>query len=221
VLPNAVPGAPSAETCNGVDDNCDGSVDEGIVDDMVKVTVGGSSFFVDRYESSRPDATSASAGVLESRACVKPGVLPWTQASFAEANAACLARGARLCTSTELQSACELAATKTYPYGSSYDPNGCNGEDYDGVPGGQDDDVVLPTGALATCQSGGVYDLSGNVAEWTSTLTGNTGAPANLSIYVTKGGSYLTPQSGLTCQFNLSRATSNAITPSLGFRCCK
>jgi len=31
-------GAPSQEVCNGVDDDCNGQVDDGIVDDMVQVT---------------------------------------------------------------------------------------------------------------------------------------------------------------------------------------
>ena len=217
-LPNAVPGSPKAEACNGVDDDCDGVVDEDIVDDMVKV----GAIFVDRYEASRPDATAASPGLLENRACVKVGVLPWTQASFAEASAACAGRGARLCTSAELVAACEGGtAGKAYPYGASYNPVACNGEDYDGVAGGVDDDIVQPTGLSSCKSSGDIYDLSGNVAEWTSTVTGNTGAPQNLSIYITKGGSFLTPANGLTCQFDLSRSTSNAITTSLGFRCCK
>jgi len=65
-----------------------------------------------------------------------------------------------------------------------------------------------------------IHDLSGNAAEWTSTVTGNTGAPQNLVIYMAKGGSYKTPALGATCQFTLSRYASNAILPELGFRCC-
>jgi Sulfatase-modifying factor enzyme 1/Putative metal-binding motif len=223
VLPDPVPGAPSAEACNGVDDNCNGLIDDGIVDDMVKVTITGGSFLIDRYEASRTDATSMSPGLNESRRCVVPDRIPWTFTTQAEAAAACAATGARLCTGTEIQTACESSVPKAYPYGASYMPLTCNGLDFDGVSGGTDDDLLLPTGAaaLSGCATAlGIHDLSGNAAEWTSTVTGNTGAPQNLSIYMTKGGSYKTPALGLTCQFALSRFASNAILPELGFRCC-
>jgi len=67
----------------------------------------------------------------------------------------------------------------------------------------------------------GVFDLSGNVNEWTSTVVGNTGAPSNLPIQALQGGSFLSPANGLTCGFTLDRISTNAVLPSLGFRCCK
>jgi hypothetical protein len=225
IAPDPVPGAPMAETCNGVDDDCNGAVDDGIVPDMVLVTYGGSSKVkVDRYEASRPDATSTSQGLDGSHVCTRANVLPWTRVTQAVAAAACAADGRRLCTAAELQAACEGGLAYVYPYGSAYQPLTCNGIDFDGIPGGANDDVLVPTGsaALAACVGPlGIYDLSGNAAEWTSTVTGNTGAPQNLSIFMTKGGSYATPQLGLTCQFGLSRYASNAIQADLGFRCCK
>lgn len=222
-LPNPGAASSSAEVCNGVDDDCDGTVDDGIVDDMVMVSAGGTSFLIDRYEASRADATSTSPGLNESRRCVVANRIPWTFTTQAEAAAACAATGARLCTSTEMQSACEGATLRAYPYGTSYLPLTCNGLDFDGVPGGSDNDVLLATGAAAMngCATAlGVHDLSGNASEWTSTITGTTGAPQSLSIYMTKGGSYKSPALGLTCQFTLSRFASNAILPELGFRCC-
>jgi hypothetical protein len=223
VLPDPVPGAPTAETCNGVDDDCNGMVDDGVVDDMVMVTVGATQFLIDRYEASRPDATAMSPGLDEARRCVTAGVLPWTFTSQAEAAAACAATGARLCTAAELQAACEGAAMSAYPYGASYQPLTCNGLDFDGMPGGANDDVLISTGDASTamCMTAtGIHDLSGNAAEWTSTTTGNTGPPQNLAIFIAKGGSYKTPALGMACQFDLSRYASNAILPDLGFRCC-
>jgi hypothetical protein len=166
--PDAVPGAPHAETCNGVDDDCNGVVDDGIVDDMVHVTSGGKNFYVDRYEASRPDATASSVGLNEARRCVNGGALPWTFTTQAEAAKACAATGARLCTAAELQVACEAGLADLYPYGMSYQPLTCNGLDFDGVAGGSNDDLLLPTGdaRLNACVTPtGIHDLSGNAAE--------------------------------------------------------
>lgn len=224
VMPDPVPGAPSAEACNGVDDDCDGATDEGIADDMVEITVGALHFYIDRYEASRPDATNASPGLAEQRRCVTADRIPWTLTTYNEAATACAATGHRLCTAMEMEAACASASGNAYPYGATYNAGTCNGLDFDGVPGGSDDNVLLPTGASSTlmCKTGlSVFDLSGNANEWTSTVTGSTGAPKNLPIYMAKGGSYKTPAAGLTCQFTLSRFASEAILPELGFRCCK
>lgn len=221
-LPDADPTAPKPEDCNGVDDDCNGQTDDGITDEMVEVNIGANHFFVDRYEASRPDATSLDAGLMETRRCVNPDVLPWTQATVAEAAAACAQTGGRLCTAAELRLACQSAAGNLYPYGNSYQPLTCNGLDYDGQPGGSNDNVLVSTGALAQCVAPGpIYDLSGNAAEWTSTVTANTGPPDNLDIHVVMGGSFETPALGLACTFDLSRFAENAIRPELGFRCCR
>jgi len=222
VLPDPVPGTPRVETCNGLDDDCNGQIDDGIVDDMVAVTVGAATIYVDRFEASRPDATSSNAGLNEARRCVNAGVLPWTSASYAEAANACSSVGARLCTAAELQAACEAPTAAAYPYGTSYVATNCNGNDYDAIPGGSIEHRLVPAGSNPSCVSQlDIYDLSGNAAEWTSTVTGNTGGTSNLNIYMAKGGSYLTPAIGLTCQFSMSVYASNAILPELGFRCCK
>ncbi|MGC4116299.1 MAG: MopE-related protein [Myxococcales bacterium] len=218
VLPDPVPGAPRTEVCNGQDDDCNGITDDGIVDDMVLITRNGLSFYVDRYEASRPDATASTPGTRDARRCTVAGVLPWTTVSYAEAASACGATGARLCTAAEFQAACEGPSANAFPYGATYQPQTCNGLDYDAFSSS----ALLHGSALAACLSAeGIYDLSGNAAEWTSTLTGNTGAPLNLSIYLAKGGSYQTPEAGLTCQFTLSRYSSNSKLADLGFRCCK
>jgi hypothetical protein len=217
VLPDPVPGAPSAEVCNGLDDDCNGLTDDAIEDDMVMVDIGGVKFEMDRYEASRPDATASWAGVVEDRRCVNPNVIPWTYAPFAEAKAACEATGARLCTADEMVAACRGAELNVYPYGMSYEPDTCNGLDF----GALGVDALLGTASpsiLSCATTLGIHDLSGNAAEWTSTQTGVT--PNSLPIYIAKGGSYKTPALGLSCGFDLSRFASNAILPELGFRCC-
>ncbi|MEZ4328808.1 MAG: SUMF1/EgtB/PvdO family nonheme iron enzyme [Polyangiales bacterium] len=221
--PNPVPGAPMAEACNGIDDNCDGVIDNSdpmdpdrVIDDMVHITHGGMDFYIYRYEASRPDASDADAGAASQRACSNANVLPWTTVAHSAAAAACSAAGFRLCTGPEWQAACEAATATTYPYGNAYAPMTCNGGDRDAIPGGMVNHSVAPTGALAACVSGdGVLDMSGNVKEWTEDP--RTGPPAT---FVIRGGSFESPELGLTCQTTLSQALPDTAQATLGFRCC-
>jgi hypothetical protein len=95
---------PTQEACNGLDDNCDGVVDNvGTVAagacavcpfNMVKVdslSASGSEnpVCIDQYEASRPDATATSAGSSEWYAASAAGVLPWTDVTVEEAASAC------------------------------------------------------------------------------------------------------------------------------------
>ena len=224
--PDPDPAAPRPEECNGVDDNCDGIVDNPdpsdlarVVDDMVRVQHHGLDFWIYRYEASRPDAAASAPGVSGARPCSRPGVLPWARVTYNEASAVCVSVGKRLCTSDEWQAACEGGAFYSYPYGNTYEGSTCNGVDHDGIPGGLDDDVLLPTGSLGQCLStDGVFDLSGNVREWTDDQTAET--PAGDPIYVVRGGEYQTPAPGLTCAFTMSQALGTVVLPSVGFRCC-
>jgi hypothetical protein len=223
-----VPGAPMAETCNGVDDNCDGVVDNSgamdpnrVREDMVNIRRGALNFWIYRHEASRPNATGTSGGDSTVRSCSRAGVLPWTNVGYSAASAACAAAGLRLCTGAEWQAACEGAAARAYPYGATYSALTCNGADRDAVPGGMVDHQVSATGALAMCSSAdGAMDLSGNVKEWTNDTREMTAPPMPRPIYVVRGGSYESPERGLTCQTDLSRATSDTALPTLGFRCC-
>ncbi|MFO0681502.1 MAG: SUMF1/EgtB/PvdO family nonheme iron enzyme [Sandaracinus sp.] len=218
VLPDPTPGAPSAERCNGVDDDCDGVVDNSdrsdparVIDRMVHVARGGMDYWIYEFEASRPDASATSAGLTTARSCSSPGVVPWTRVSYADASAACAAAGFRLCTAAEWQTACSSGSA--YPYGPSYDETTCNGADRMVTP------ATLPTGSLASCETAeGALDMSGNVKEWTSDRQGTsaTGTP----IYVVRGGSFESPELGLTCQTVLSQATADTLLPGLGFRCC-
>ena len=219
--------APSDEVCNGLDDDCDGKVDEveddaagqGAKDVMVHVqrTVAGKAydFWIYTHEAARPDATATKVGESGTRACNKPGVLPWGSTTYAEADAACKAAGKRLCKGDEWQVACMGAAGTLYPYGATYNPQSCNGSDRLPLLAG-------PTGSLTACEGGdtGVFDMSGNLREWTNDQRGTTGGTAPKKIYVVRGGAYHTPALGLSCTFDLSQAVEDVVLPANGFRCC-
>ena len=212
------PRDPDTEICNGLDDDCNGVVDDGIDFNMVPIPDSASpSFYVDRFEASRHDASASSAGVRETIACSTGAVLPWTAIAWEKARAVCEARGSayRLCSALELAEACSAGGVNSYPYGSLYEPETCNAWDYD-----DDTNVVLPTGALDGCvTASGLFDLSGNATEWTSTDT--TGLGGSSAIYQLHGGSYLAPAEGVACSIALApRAAPATILPTVGFRCC-
>lgn len=97
---------PTAEICNGLDDDCDGSVDNhygsaasaacgACPHNMVRAEVveGGQAkhVCVDIYEASRPDASDDDAGSSTTHAVSQADVLPWTGVNVKEAQEACQA----------------------------------------------------------------------------------------------------------------------------------
>ena len=207
--------------CDGIDEDCDGLVDEDASGAMVSIDNGTSGFFMDRYEASRPDATATSEGWLSQRACAEPDVLPWRNLAQAEAAQACAAAGKRLCTGPELGSACSGPGGLAYPYGPVYDPDACNGEDHDAQCAAPDTDAPVrtggtrgcPAGAASTCvASAGIDDLSGNLREWSATL-------ASVQTHATHGGGYLDQAPALACAATTA-LDSTARHPDVGFRCC-
>ncbi len=232
-----------SETCNNRDDDCDGHLDEpydntvlvttynGVRDTTVgPLTINGSSVVMYRYEATRPDATAATAGFVESRACstVTPTPrLPWAGGDLNEVRTACQRAGMRLCRVTRNVSGqvtfdewgrfCESSGNLTYPYGNPYSLTNCNGSDYDPVAGGVNEDVAIATGSLATCQSVDLSrDQSGNLKEWVEdprTVSGQT-------VHTLRGGSYDNHSAGLTCDFDLSVVPTNYTFANTGFRCC-
>ena len=220
------PGAtPSAEKCDGKDNDCDGIVDNTtganrVIDSMSHIVYGAFDFYMDTYEASRPDASPGAEGILGSRACSNPNKVPWGNVSWGSAQAACQAAGKVLCTGTQWGAACAGSLGTTFPYGNAFGPSTCNTESNDGIAGAPDDDVLLATGVKAACVAAqGPVDLSGNVREWTDDITGVTGTGKNIAVL--RGGSYLTPAAGATCAFRTSRAAVDVLEDENGFRCCK
>ncbi|MEZ4362633.1 MAG: MopE-related protein [Kofleriaceae bacterium] len=102
---------------------------------------------------------------------------------------------------------------------TSYQADTCNGDDHDtnaGVAGDQDD--ILPTGSMPMCHAAWgagaeVYDLSGNVREWTERRT-----PGANPI---RGGASNNTSTGISCDLAFTLATDTFFFPNVGFRCCR
>lgn len=188
-------------------------------DAMALVPVGDASACVDRWEASRADASATGTGINDDLPpTARPGVYPWTKLGQVAAGAACAAAGKRLCTFEELGAACGGPEELLYPWGSAYDATKCNGY-ASGLA------KMAPTGSFAGCASaGGVYDLSGNVQEWTATVSdkGNTCVfggdyfPGSLSAEENEDSESCDPAL-FQC---IAYADPTVVYTNLGFRCC-
>jgi formylglycine-generating enzyme required for sulfatase activity len=152
---------------------------------------------------------------------------PQTCVDWCDAHAFCLAVGKRLCghvaggpvdydaylepTSSQWFCACSNAGTTAYPYGPTFDSSICNV-----WINGPSSDVQPVTSYPLCITDDSVYDLSGNVAEWTDSCDYSTGAR---DVCRTRGGSYLFDDAAVSCasEYGQMRET---ILPSVGFRCC-
>ncbi len=228
----------SAEKCDGKDNDCDGDVDE-----MMSISTIATVPFSNRdgdtvrimaYEASRPDASASEPGSMNTVACSTKGHLPWTNVTWQQAKNACCALNAsgtcpsngtgwRLCSADDWQDACEANNTCTWSYEnscSSSQPLVCNGEEHDSAGNAGDQDSVYVTGSttfpacFAALPNGDVFDMSGNIKEWTSTERGSS------TVHEIRGGSYNNIESGRTCQFSFTAGNNQFQFPNTGFRCC-
>ncbi len=218
---------------------CSGQACKGVRDSLVHVTAAGApggGYYIYSHEASRPDATATDQGTSMARACSRTdsgGVLPWSSVNWTAADAACRAAGMRLCrvarsndtiTSDEWGFACSLGkgcSNGCFPYGEAYNSASCNGADIS-------QSAVRPTGATSTCKTSGdldpatdgdaVFDLSGNLAEWTNDLRGTLAD--GRKVHTGRGGSYLTHSFGLGCDFMATTLAQDFSFPDTGFRCC-
>jgi formylglycine-generating enzyme len=178
-------------------------------------------------------ATSALDKTKRYRAISMPGVIPQAYISGDQAAAACKESGKRLCEASEWRLACAGTQGSVYPYGTKHIENRCN--DYGRAPMyvfypqverswslitntdmndprlNELEGTIAKTGAHAGCVNDwGVYDMVGNVHEWTADPHGTF-----------QGGYYLdTKENGEGCAYRTTAHPFDYHDYSTGFRCC-
>ena len=197
---------------------------------MVLVTT----FCIDKYEASlidvsggkpwSPYITPAPAGKY--RSISSPNTIPQGYISGIQAAAACAGAGKRLCTDGEWLRACRGPSNFVYPYGNTRIPGACNderattpAEDYFGNDPPDFNHRCLnqlgnsadPTGASPACAGAeGIYDMVGNLHEWTSDPSGTF-----------RGGWYVNATlNGSGCLYVTTAHFSSHSDYGTGFRCC-
>ena len=121
---------------------------------------------------------------------------------MATAQGLCSKEGKRLCTDREWVRACKGKGGADFPYGPDFRANACNTADDDG-----DERDLATSGRFRKCRSRyAVYDMSGNVAEWTSSQT-------------VRGGDYTSEEDDAECGSGGKRSASTS-RATIGFRCC-
>ena len=151
------------------------------------------------------------ASVDGGRARARRGVLPATNVTAAEAQAACRAAGKRLCRDEEWLAACRGEKRQWhFPYGEQYDPERCFGWERS-----QRRKATAPTrtGTHPRCATPeGVLDLSGNAWEWVE--VGGGKAPWM------RGGGHANAFMDMACTARNRTAVPDYRSPAVGFRCC-
>ncbi len=196
-------------------------------------------FCIDRWEASLETTAGEahspyqSVGAEKLRATTGPGNVPQGYISMNEAGAACQRAGKRLCSTAEWLDACAGSSKRplrSYPYGNEESEDACN-VDQPGSPtmvlhhGRRKTDsywmndprinqlggTVAPGGSFDQCVSPeGVYDLVGNLLEWTQ---------GDRPLLM--GGYYLdSHENGDGCRYVTMRHGADYHDYSTGFRCC-
>lgn len=196
-------------------------------------------FCIDRFEASLARLPGDGGGpwspyldpdTTEVRALSVRGATPQGYINGVRAAEACANSGKRLCTDAEWLRACRGPSGWTYPWGNSPELGRCNDaravhplvEYYQTTEPWIWDHLDQPclnqlpsglerTASRAGCQSAeGVYDLMGNLLEWTDDPNGTL-----------RGGSYVdTVVNGPGCLCATTAHTTAHLAFNTGFRCC-
>ncbi len=169
---------------------------------------------------------------LRVKAVSEKNVIPQAYINRNQAQAACAESHKRLCTEREWVTACKGPEHTKYPYGNAHKSGYCvdtnrvsplmklfeqlgvaryqfaimNDPDLNQLPG-----TLAPTGLFTRCTNDyGVYDMVGNVHEWTADPQGTF-----------RGGFYLdTKLNGSGCDYKTVAHPATYHDYSTGFRCC-
>jgi formylglycine-generating enzyme len=173
---------------------------------------------------------------LKVKAVSRAGVVPQGYISKNEAEAACKASRKRLCTGDEWQLACRGKKPTTFPYGDERKDGYCNDSGRAPVAAlhpelvgdevyasnealndpriNRSPNTVAKTGEFSKCKNAfGVFDMVGNLHEWTADVNGTRG--------VFRGGYYQdTHKNGDGCKYKTVAHDVSYHDYSTGFRCC-
>jgi hypothetical protein len=138
----------------------------------------------------------------------KHGEKPRNMVSQDAASHLCESVGKRLCSAEEWQTACKGNSNSRYPYGSTYNQTKCATD----LKSAKEPNR---SGFKEHCRSWhGMYDMSGNVWEWTSTPAQREG------LFLVAGGAWNTQNKSSCTETSYSFYPQNEY-PFVGFRCCK
>jgi len=192
-------------------------------DGMVLLPLGQFLFGSKRSDPDRNDLIEPLAKIIPNQPfCIdrfeypnRRGVMPIIDTSWLGARGLCAKKGKRLCLQEEWERACKGSTEKNidhrYPYGNRWQAKACNTKS-------EDKENYRPTlsGFFSECKSPeGVFDLSGNVDEWTASA-GRFFTESR----VVKGGSMKRPSYQTRCS-SIREIDLNTSSLDLGFRCCK
>ena len=221
-LPSAVPGAACPADMTNIDDRfCIDRWEDALVETL---------------EDGR-DVPWPPFGAVEDghalRAVSRPRVYPQAYISGAQAARACAAAGKRLCAPIEWRKACMGPSETTFGYGNERIAGHCNDSgrspmlrlfpqvaiswttvgmtEMNDARLNQLDGTLAPTGSHEECTNEyGVFDMVGNLHEWTSDPNGTF-----------QGGYYLdTHRNGDGCTYRTVAHEFSYHDYSTGFRCC-
>src|SRR5690606_15733878 len=133
------------------------------------------------------------------------GAVPRAFVNHKEAADSCKSAGKRLCSAEEWREACQGPDAEAYPYGGRYNEKRCPAKE----------PSVSRSGRFPVCRSYyGLYDMTGNLWEWTSTP-----APDS-DFYMVAGGNW-TAGNEAKCGYSKFSFYPAVRYPFVGFRCCQ
>lgn len=141
---------------------------------------------------------------------------PLVGVSWDEATKLCKESGKDLCSVEQWEMACSNNDTTGYSYGNRHHPNKCNDEG----------NSLIPSGSKDSCRTQStVFDLIGNVWEWTSSdlTVAELQTTPNIPVKEIRGGSFVSDSLKARCKPKIGYPLASADTKSdtLGFRCCR